>query len=107
MLRKLSLGLAAGAVAMVTAAAPALAAPQQITGAFYYVDLLGGADQINNPTPGTCYAMTSAAVSGFNGTNAEATVYTDKACTLGGVRTAPNSSVNQTLFGSVRFSTVN
>ncbi|MEV7104159.1 hypothetical protein [Streptomyces atroolivaceus] len=89
------------------AAAPANAAAlTDASGTFYYVDLLAGQSQINNPTLGNCYStgvLSLLALSATNNTNAVATTYTDPFCTLLGARVNPGNTSNLP-FGSVRFS---
>ncbi|MFF5900868.1 hypothetical protein ACFY8O_33785 [Streptomyces argenteolus] len=81
---------------------PASASESTITGSFEYSDLLGGNNRIVDPSEGTCYYVTSTALSGFNNTNARATTYTDLNCTLLGTVVNPgNAAVFP--FASVRF----
>ncbi|MFD5447858.1 hypothetical protein ACWDTR_23340 [Streptomyces sp. NPDC003470] len=103
-LRRITLGVtaaAAGVTLVATTTVPASAATP-ITGQFEYSDLLGGNNRIINPSEGTCYYVTSVALSGFNDTNARATTYTDLNCTLLGTVVNPGNTAAFP-FSSVRF----
>ncbi|MGW0606853.1 hypothetical protein [Streptomyces sp. NPDC002644] len=97
-----AVAVAASALLVGATTVPASASDSSITGSFEYSDLLGGNNRIINPTEGTCYYVTSVALSGFNNTNARATTYTDLNCTvLGTVVNPGNAAVFP--FASVRF----
>lgn len=93
---------AASALLVGATTVPASASDSTITGFFEYSDLLGGNNRIVNPSEGTCYYITSVALSGFNNTDARAITYTDLNCSvLGTVVNPGNTAVFP--FSSVRF----
>ncbi|MEV8123798.1 hypothetical protein AB0P07_06710 [Streptomyces sp. NPDC085944] len=96
-----AVAVAAGALLVGANTVPAAASESAITGSFEYSDLLGGNNRIVDPSEGTCYYVTSVALSGFNNTDARATTYTDLNCTvLGTVVNPGNAAVFP--FASVR-----
>ncbi|QIQ01284.1 hypothetical protein [Streptomyces liangshanensis] len=97
---------AAAAVVMAVASATSAGAGAQAkaTGTFYYSGLITGAGQINNPTLGPCYIVDVLSLSGFNDTDAVATVYSDLSCVLQGFRVDPGNNVPFFQYASVKFS---
>ncbi|WP_049556311.1 hypothetical protein [Nonomuraea sp. SBT364] len=99
-LAALSLALAVTGAAS-TMAAPALAA-SNASGTFYYTDLIGGSQQIHNPTLGPCHLVSTVGTSANNLTDATAVLYTDLSCALLANPVPPGSNITF-VFKSFRF----
>lgn len=80
-----------------------VSASHTASGNFYYDDLVAGNSTIANPRPGVCYVVGTKALSGTNDTNAVATTYRGRNCSLRGTDVDPGNTAPRS-FSSVRFS---
>ncbi|WP_043637037.1 hypothetical protein [Nonomuraea candida] len=92
------------AVALVTALTAPAAATTNASGTFFYTDLVGGNQQIQNPPIGQCHLVSTLGTSADNRTDATAVLYTDTSCALL-ANPVPSGSTVTFLFKSFRFTT--
>ncbi|MFI9005821.1 hypothetical protein ACIGNX_01135 [Actinosynnema sp. NPDC053489] len=85
-----------------TAALPAVAEDGTAHGTFYYVDLVGGNQEVRDPAIGDCHLVSTVGTSVYNATDTTVTLYTDTSCAVLANPVPPGSSITF-LFKSYRF----
>ncbi|CAL9325684.1 hypothetical protein [Streptomyces sp. SudanB182_2057] len=100
--RRMAVASAAAVAATAFMTGQALAAPGHAHGTFYYTDLLGGSQQVQDPELNTCKLVSTVGTSASNQTNATVVLYTDTSCALLGNPVSPGSTITF-VFKSYRF----
>ncbi|MEU4448252.1 hypothetical protein AB0K14_38280 [Actinosynnema sp. NPDC050801] len=85
-----------------TAPTSAVAEDSRAHGTFYYVDLVGGNQQVQDPEIGECHLVSTLGTSVYNATDTTVTLYTDTSCAVLANPVPPGSSITF-LFKSYRF----
>ncbi|MEV8436130.1 hypothetical protein AB0425_02045 [Actinosynnema sp. NPDC051121] len=95
-----ALGLVLTTVSITTT--PAVAEDSRAHGTFYYVDLVGGSQEVHDPEIGDCHLVSTVGTSVYNATDTTVTLYTDTSCAVLANPVPPGSSITF-LFKSYRF----
>ncbi|MFE9750146.1 hypothetical protein ACFYOT_34995 [Saccharothrix saharensis] len=80
----------------------AVAEDSRAHGTFYYVDLVGGSQEVHDPEIGDCHLVSTLGTSVYNATDTTVTLYTDTSCAVLANPVPPGSSITF-LFKSYRF----
>lgn len=94
--------MALSLAAFATTTTSASASLSRAEGTFYYVDLVGGSQMIEDPEIGDCHLVSTLGTSVYNATNATVVLYTDTSCAVLTNPVPPGSSITF-LFKSFRF----